>query len=115
MSRWLPTGASMGCRRGRSSSGSSSSMTPTGGGWTPTVIRHNRLEYALQLGTVRFLGTFLGDPLDVPWAVVEYLADQLGVPDASVVKDYAERIKRPMSTVGRSRRPTRIASWRPSR
>jgi hypothetical protein len=67
-------------------------MTPTGGGWTPTVIRHNRLGYALQLGTVRFLGTFLGDPLDVPWAVVEYLADQLGVPDASVVKDYAEWI-----------------------
>lgn len=56
---------------------------------------HNRLGFALQLGTVRFLGTFLEDPLDVPWAVVEYLADQLGVPDASVVKDYAERIKTP--------------------
>lgn len=39
MSRWLPTGASMGCRRGLSSSGSSSWMTPTGGGWTPTVVR----------------------------------------------------------------------------
>jgi len=56
---------------------------------------HHRLGYALQLGTVRFLGTFLDDPLDVPWAVVEYLAQQLGVPDASVVKDYAERIKTP--------------------
>lgn len=56
---------------------------------------HNRLGFALQLGTVRFLGTFLEDPLDVPWAVVEYLADQLRVPDASVVKDYAERTKTP--------------------
>jgi hypothetical protein len=50
---------------------------------------HHRLGYALQLGSVRFLGTFLDDPLDVPRGVVEYLADQLGVPDASVVKDYA--------------------------
>lgn len=53
---------------------------------------HNRLGFAVQLGTVRMLGTFLADPLDVPWPVVEYLAVQLGVADASVVKRYAERL-----------------------
>jgi hypothetical protein len=53
---------------------------------------HNRLGFALQLGTARFLGTFLLDPLDVPWPVVEYLAEQLGVADVSVAKRYAERL-----------------------
>jgi TnpA family transposase len=52
---------------------------------------HNRLGFSLQLGTVRFIGLFLADPLDVPAVVVDYLAGQLGVADASVVKRYAER------------------------
>jgi hypothetical protein len=52
---------------------------------------HNRLGFSLQLGTVRFIGTFLADPLDVPVVVVDYLAGQLGVADASSVKRYAER------------------------
>jgi hypothetical protein len=53
---------------------------------------YNRLGFAVQLGTVRFLGTFLSDPLDVPWGVVDYLATQIGVDDPSVVKRYAQRL-----------------------
>ena len=52
---------------------------------------HNRLGFALQLKTVGFLGTFLQDPLQVPWPVVEYLGGQLRIADISVVKGYAER------------------------
>ena len=52
---------------------------------------HNRLGFGLQLGTVRFIGLFLADPLDVPAVVVDYLAGQLGIADASSVKRYAER------------------------
>lgn len=54
---------------------------------------HNRLGFALQLVTVRCLGTFLADPLDVPTVVVDYLASQLGIADASCVKAYLEREK----------------------
>lgn len=52
---------------------------------------HTRLGYAVQLGTVRFLGTFLPDPTDVPPAVAEYLAQQLGITDARVLTEYARR------------------------
>jgi hypothetical protein len=54
---------------------------------------HNRLGFSLQLVTVRALGTFLTDPLDVPSAVVHYLAEQLGIADPSCVKNYLEREK----------------------
>ena len=49
------------------------------------------LGYALQLGTVRFLGTFLVDSLDVPWPVVVFVAGQLGITDPTCVKDYGSR------------------------
>lgn len=52
---------------------------------------HNRLGFALQLTTVRSLGLFLVDPLDVPGVVLDYLAGQLGIADASCVARYMER------------------------
>ncbi|WP_035952069.1 Tn3 family transposase [Parafrankia sp. EUN1f] len=54
---------------------------------------HNRLGFVVQATTVRFLGLFLEDPLDVPWPVVEYLGQQLGIGDVSCVKRYTERSK----------------------
>jgi hypothetical protein len=52
---------------------------------------HNRLGFALLLTTVRYLGVFLPDPLDVPDGVVEYLAVQLEISDPGCVKRYTER------------------------
>ena len=52
-----------------------------------------RLGFALQLVTVRWTGTFLEDPLDVPVVVLDFVAEQLGVADPSVVKRYTERAK----------------------
>jgi len=51
----------------------------------------NCLGFAVQLGTVRFLGTFLADPIDVPELVVAHVAAQLGIPDPGMFKGYAQR------------------------
>lgn len=53
----------------------------------------HRLGVAVQIGTVRYKGLFLEDPLAVPWPVVDYLAEQLGIGDPSQVKKYGERLK----------------------
>ncbi|WP_186760801.1 DUF4158 domain-containing protein, partial [Arthrobacter alpinus] len=55
----------------------------------------SRLGFGVQLGTLRFLGTFLDDPVAVPKAVVDFIATQLGIVDGSVLGDYVERSKTP--------------------
>jgi hypothetical protein len=52
---------------------------------------HNRLGFALQLSTVRYLGTFLDDPVAVPCEVVQRLANQL---DISKLDSAAFRLQR---------------------
>ncbi|MFD3549730.1 Tn3 family transposase [Streptomyces sp. NPDC058655] len=52
---------------------------------------HNRLGYAVQLTSVRYLGRFLPDPRQVPAEVAEYLAEQLEIADPSCLKEYGER------------------------
>lgn len=52
---------------------------------------HQRLGFALQLCTVRYLGTFLSNPLDVPSVVVRHIARQLDVRDITGLPRYLER------------------------
>ena len=51
----------------------------------------NRVRFGVQLGTVRFLGTFLVDPTDVPTEVVDYVAEHVGAADPSCLKGYLAR------------------------
>ncbi|OPC77681.1 hypothetical protein B4N89_35850 [Embleya scabrispora] len=60
-------------------------LIPDQGRWSPQVgpnLAPNRGQNSRlrPLGTVRYLGTFLENPEDVPDAVVDYVAEQLGVP-----------------------------------
>lgn len=53
--------------------------------------QHNRLGFALQLTTLRFLNTFLPNPIDVPTQVAKHLALQLGITDIDCLPQYLNR------------------------
>jgi TnpA family transposase len=53
----------------------------------------NRLGFAVQLGTVRYLGCFLDDPTVVPGNVVEFVARQLDIAELHALRDYSRRSK----------------------
>ena len=50
---------------------------------------HNRLGFALQLTTARFLGTFLEDPMAVPPAVLQTVGRQLQVTNLEMLSQYS--------------------------
>jgi TnpA family transposase len=52
---------------------------------------NTKLGFALQLTTVRYLGTFLNDPIDVPETVLLTITRQLKIKNSNVVKDYNDR------------------------
>ncbi len=55
---------------------------------------HTRLGFAAQLGTVRFLGTFLTNSAEVPSGVVACITRQLGITGTEGLKRYATSEKR---------------------
>ena len=71
---------------------------------------HNRLGFALQLVTVRFLGTFLADPTDVPAGVVAHLRRQLVIADPTC---FASRVPGPPGHAPRARVRDPAAVWVP--
>jgi hypothetical protein len=48
-----------------------------------------RLGFAVQLGTLRYLGRFLEDPAEVPAGVVQWTAREIGVPAGTDLAAYA--------------------------
>ena len=52
---------------------------------------YNRIGMALQLGTVRFLGAFLPNPIDVPDSVKMFVSQQLRITDLTSLPRYVAR------------------------
>ena len=60
---------------------------------------HMRLGFAVQLGTVRFLGTFLDDPTEAPPGAVAVLARQLDITSTEPLVRYAASERRRDHTI----------------
>src|SRR5260370_31270300 len=54
---------------------------------------HMKAGFALQLVTVRWLGTFLEDPLDVPGGVLGFVAVQRATAGPPVVEQVADPVE----------------------
>ena len=55
---------------------------------------HNRLGFAAQLCTARFLGTFLENLSDTPYGVVAFIGQQLGIRNLAAFEDYCQSVTR---------------------
>lgn len=60
---------------------------------------HNRLGFALQLTTARFLGTFLPNPIEVHPAVLQSLGRQLQILNFDRLSDYRDGRQRWLHTI----------------
>lgn len=60
----------------------------------PKRRHQNKLGFAVEWGTMRMLGMFLGEnPTVVPAGVTSFVCEQLGIEDPSCVAAYADRSK----------------------
>jgi hypothetical protein len=71
---------------------------------------HNRVGFAVQLATVRFLGTFLAHPADVPPVVAKTVAHELGITDPDCLARYARREQTHREHAGEIARSTATAT-----